>query len=202
MQIRATDGLVNFYLPGYVKQGIGSSFGACDGHSVRAKFSDSNDQTIDAFRNREAGSDYCVGRAGSRRCQLDARANACRAIGILRGGAAVPDLIDALRTKDNRVMYEALMAMQKIRDPTAGPQIAYLLRDLDDSVQSAAIETCGLLRTKEALPALRDIVNNPRKTRSERAALAAMALMPEAQDRALLQRVLNSKDDKLRASAG
>src|SRR5579871_5800374 len=25
MQIRATDGLVNYYLPGYVKQGLGSS---------------------------------------------------------------------------------------------------------------------------------------------------------------------------------
>ena len=42
------------------------------------------------------------------------RANACRAVGILRGQAAVPDLIESLRTKDNRVMFEALLAMQKI----------------------------------------------------------------------------------------
>src|SRR5271157_1598295 len=39
VQIRATDGLVNFYLPGYVRQGIGSSLVRA-GASVRAKFSD------------------------------------------------------------------------------------------------------------------------------------------------------------------
>src|SRR6201999_1265168 len=48
VQIRATDGLVNYYLPGYVKQGLGSSLVRA-GASIRAKFSDTNDQTIDAF---------------------------------------------------------------------------------------------------------------------------------------------------------
>jgi HEAT repeat protein len=113
----------------------------------------------------------------------------------------VPDLIDALRTKDNRVMYEALVAVQKVGDPAAGPKIVYLLRDLDDRVQSAAIEDVGLLRTAEARPALRDIVNHPRNNKAERSALAALAFMPEAQDRALFQRYLTSNDDKLRASA-
>jgi hypothetical protein len=132
---------------------------------------------------------------------FDSRANACRAVGILRGQTAVPDLIDALKTKDNRIMYEALVALQKIRDPEAGPRVAYLVRDLDDKVQSAAIETVGLLRAREALPALRDIVNSPRNAKSERAALNAIALMPTPADRSLFQRYLGSKDDKLRASA-
>ena len=78
---------------------------------------------------------------------MDSRANACRAIGILRGDAALPDLVEALRTKDNNVMYEALAAMQKIRDPPPGPKITYLLRDLDDRVQTTAIETAGILRS-------------------------------------------------------
>jgi HEAT repeat protein len=98
-------------------------------------------------------------------------------------------------------MYESLVALQKIRDRSAGPRVAYLVRDLDDKVQAAAIETVGLLRAKEALPALRDIVNNPRNSKAERAALNAIALMPEPQDRALLSRYLSSKDDKLRAPA-
>ena len=200
VQIRATDGLVNYYLPGYVKQGLGSSLVRASA-SIRAKFSDANDQVIDGFVIVRPEVIAALGQLARGGASLDARANACRAIGILRGAADVPDLIEALRTKDNRVMYESLIAMQKIRDPQAGPGVTYLLRDLDDRVQSAAIETVGLLRTKEALPALRDIVRSPRNNRAQRAALAALALMPDPQDRTLLQGFLGSKDDKLRAAA-
>jgi HEAT repeat protein len=200
VQIRATDALVNFYLPGYVRQGIGSSLVRA-GDSVRAHFSDYNDQTIDGFvivRPEVIAALGALARGGA---SYDVRANACRAVGILRGREAVPDLIDALRTKDNRIMFEALVAMQKIRDPEAGPRVAYLVRDLDDKVQSAAIETVGVLRAKDALPALRDIAKKPRNAKAERSALAAIALMPEPQDRALLTAYLGSKDDKLRGSA-
>src|ERR1700722_10712994 len=48
VQIRATDGLVNYYLPGYVRQGLGSSIVRASA-SVRAKFSDTNDQAFEAF---------------------------------------------------------------------------------------------------------------------------------------------------------
>ena len=37
---------------------------------------------------------------------LEARANAARALGILRGRAAIPDLVEALHSKDDQVMYE------------------------------------------------------------------------------------------------
>ena len=199
VQIRATDGLVNYYLPGYVRQGLGSSIVRASA-SVRARFSDTNDQTIDAFVIVRPDVIAALGQLARTGASLDSRANACRALGILRGQAAVPDLLEALRTKDNRTMYEALIAMQKIRDPQAGPRVAYLVRDLDDKVQSAAIETVGLLRAKEALPALRDIVKSPRNNKAERAALNAIALMPDPQDRPLLQSYLTSKDDKLRAA--
>jgi HEAT repeat protein len=199
VQIRATDGLVNYYLPGYVKQGLGSSIVRASA-SVRAKFSDTNDQTIDAFVIVRPEVIAALGQLARSGTSLDSRANACRALGILRGQAAVTDLLEALRTKDNRTMYEALIALQKIRDPQAGPRVSYLVRDLDDKVQSAAIETVGLLRAKEALPALRDIVKSPRNNKAERAALNAIALMPDPQDRPLLQSYLTSKDDKLRAA--
>ncbi|MDE3198843.1 MAG: HEAT repeat domain-containing protein [Acidobacteriota bacterium] len=200
VQIRATDGLVNFYLPGYVKQGLGSSIVRASA-SVKAKFSDTNDQTIDAFVVVRPDVIAALGQLARGGVNMDVRANACRALGILRGQGAVSDLIEALRSKDNRVMYESLIALQKIRDPEAGPRVAYLVRDLDDKVQSAAIETVGVLRAKDALPALRDIVKNPRNGKAERSALSAIALMPEPKDRALLRGYLNSKDDKLRAAA-
>jgi len=200
MQFRAADGLVNYYLPGYVRQGIGSTVVRVGG-AIKAKFSDANDQIVDAFvlvRPEVITALGQLARAGS---SMDSRANACRAIGILRGRAALTDLIEALRTKDNGVMYESLAAMQKIGDPSAGPRITYLLRDLDDRVQTTAIETAGTLRSTDALPTLRGIVANPRNNKAQRAALAAIAMMPQMQDRDLFLSQLGSRDEKLRAAA-
>ncbi|HWF10890.1 MAG TPA: HEAT repeat domain-containing protein, partial [Bryobacteraceae bacterium] len=200
MQIRATDGLVNYYLPGYVKQGLGSSVVRA-GASIKAKFNDSNDQIIDAFVIVRPEVITALGQLARGGSSMDSRANACRAIGILRGDAALPDLIDALRTKDNNVMYESLAAMEKIRDPAAGPRITYLLRDLNDRVQSTAIETAGILRSTDALPTLRSIVASPRNTKAERAAMYSIAMMPQSQDRDLFLRQLGAKDEKLRAAS-
>ncbi len=200
MQIRATDGLVNYYLPGYVKTGPGSTLVRA-GTAVRAKLSDSNDQTVDAYVAVRPDVITALGLLARGGASYDARANACRAVGILRGRVALPDLLEALRTKDNAILYEALIAMQKIGDPSAGPRITYLLRDLDDKVQNAAIETAGLLRSTDALPALRGVIANPRNTKMERAALLALAAMPAAIDRDLLLRELAAKDDRLRAAA-
>jgi HEAT repeat protein len=200
VQFRATDGLVNYYLPGYVKQGLGSSVVKVGG-AIRAKFSDANDQIVDPFVIVRQDVIVALGQLARTGTSLDARANACRAIGILRGDAALPDLVEALRSKDSTVMYESLAAMQKIRDPQAGPKITYLLRDLDDRVQTTAIETAGVLRSTDALPVLRGIVAMPRNNKAERAALSAIAMMPEAKDRDLLLRELAAKDEKLRAAA-
>ena len=48
MQIRATDGLVNVYLPGYLKTGLSGSLKRA-GTSIKAKFTDTNDQMIDPY---------------------------------------------------------------------------------------------------------------------------------------------------------
>src|SRR5215469_3198070 len=115
MQIRATDGLVNYYLPGYVKQGLGSSLVRA-GASIKAKFSDANDQVIDPFVQVRPEVVAALGQLARGGASYDSRANACRALGILRGRAALPDLVDARRSKDNNIMYESLAAMQKIGD--------------------------------------------------------------------------------------
>jgi HEAT repeat protein len=200
VQMHATDGLVNYYMPGYVKQGVGSSLVRA-GAQLKARFSDTNDQVIDAFVIVRPDVITALGQLARGGVSMDSRANACRAVGILRGKAAVPDLVEALRTKDNRVMYESLVAMQKIGDPEAGPRVVYLLRDLDDKVQSAAVETVGVLRTKEALPSLRNVISKPRNRNAERSALSALALMPDAGDQALLQSYTTAKDERMRASA-
>ena len=74
------------------------------GAAVRARFSDTNDQVIDAFVLVRPDVIAALGQLARGGSSMDSRANACRAVGILRGQAAIPDLLEALRTKDNRVM--------------------------------------------------------------------------------------------------
>ena len=200
VQMRATDGLVNYYLPGYVKQGIGSTVVRA-GSAIRAKFGEVNEQTIDAWVMVRPEVVAALGQLARGGSSMDSRANACRALGILRGRAAAPDVVEALRSKDNNVMLEGLVALRKIGDPQYGPRVTYLLRDLDDKVQGAAIETAGILRSEEALPTLRTMVTNPRNNKSQRAALAAIAMMPAKEDRGLFSGLLSAKDDKQRALA-
>src|SRR5262249_45025269 len=150
-QIRATDGLVNFYLPGYVKTGIAASISRVS-TSIKGRFTDTNDQVIDSYITVRPDVITALGRLARGGGSMDARANAARAIGILRGRAAIPDLLEAIRSKDTTIIYESLIAMQKIRDESAATHIGFLLRDLNPKVQIAALETVGLLLNKEALP--------------------------------------------------
>ena len=101
----------------------------------------------------------------------------------------MPDLIFALRTKDTDVLYESLIALQKIRDESAGPQIVFLLRDLNSKVQIAAIETTGLLRNREAVPELIDVLKHAKDAKVRRAALASLAMLPDEKSRAHLPAV-------------
>ena len=200
IQIRATDGLVNFYLPGYLKTGFGSSLRRV-GTSIKGHFTDTDDQVIDPYITPRADVIAALGALARNGASMDARANAARAIGILRGKAAIPDLVQAMHSKDTATIYESLVAIQKIRDPEAASSIAFLLRDLDPKVQVAAIETTGLLLNKSALPDLVDVLNHTRDSKVRRAALTAIAMLPAESSREIYARYLGDKDDKMRAAA-
>src|SRR5580698_7013049 len=164
IQIHATDGLVNFYLPGYLKTGFGASFRRA-GTSIKGHFTDTNDQVIDPYITPRPDVIAALGALARNGSTVESRSNAARAIGILRGKAAVPDLIQALHSKDTQVIYEALVALQKIRDPEAASSIAFLMRDLDPKVQIAALETTGLLQNQSAVPDLVGVLNNAHDTK-------------------------------------
>jgi len=200
VQIQATDGLVNFYLPGYVQTGFAASVKRVGG-SIKGKFTDTNDQVIDPFLTARPDVVAAIGELVRGGAALEVRANAARAAGILRGKAAVPDLLAALRTKDTAVLYESLVALQKIRDESAGPKMSFLLRDLDPKVQIAAIETTGLLRNREAVPDLIDVLNRAKDAKVRRAALGSMAMIPDEKTRPLFTQYLRDKDDRMRAAA-
>ena len=200
VQIRATDGLVNFYLPGYVRTGIGASLRRV-GTSIKGRFTDTNDQVIDPFVTVRPEVIAALGRLARGGGSMDSRANAARALGILRGRGAVNDLVEALHSKNTDVIYESLVALQKIGDESAGPHLVFLLHDLDSKVQIAAIETSGLLRNRAAVPELSDVLNHARDAKVKRAVLTAIAMLPVETSRPLYAQYLHDKDDKLRGAA-
>jgi HEAT repeat protein len=200
VQIRATDGLVNFYLPGYVRTGIGASLRRV-GTGIKGRFTDTNDQVIDPYVTVRPEVIDALGKLASGGGNMDARANAARALGILRGGKAVSDLVEALHTKNSEVIYESLVALQKIRDESAGPRVTFLLHDLDQKVQIAAIETTGLLRDMDAVPELADVLKRAHDAKVKRAALTSIAMLPSEKSRGLYAQYLHDKDDRMRAAA-
>jgi len=200
VQIRATDGLVNFYLPGYVQTGLTASLRRVGG-ALKSRWTDTNDQLIESFIQVRAEVVGALGQLAKGGVSMEARANAARAIGIVRGRAAIPDLLEALRSKDDQVIYESLVALQKIRDPGVAPKIGFLLRDLNEKVQVAAIETTGLLQNKEALPMLREVLERTRSAKVRRTTLVAMAMIPDEASRDLFTRHFTDKDDSMRAAA-
>lgn len=200
IQIRATDGLVNFYLPGYLKTGLSGSLQRV-GTGIKGRFTDTNDQVIPPYITVRPEVIAALGVLVRPGANMDSRANAARALGVLRGRAALGDLIDGTHSKDSQLIYESLVAIEKIRDESAGPRIEFLLHDPDTKVQSTAIEAVGLLRDHAALPALTDALNHSRDVRVRRAALESIAMLPEPSSRPLYVQYITDKDEKLRAAA-
>jgi HEAT repeat protein len=200
VQIRTADGLVNYYLPGYVRTGLSASLRRI-GNAFMAKFTDTNDQVIDPYIEVRPEVIAALGRLARSGTGVESRANAARACGVLRGRAALDDLYDALHSRDSQIIYESLIAIRKIGNPSAAPRIAFLLRDLDEKVQVAAIETSGLLRNREALPDLRNVLADPASNKIRRAALSAIAMIADQASRPDFLRYLADKDEGMRGAA-
>lgn len=200
VQVWAADGMVNFYLPGYVKTGFTASFRKAS-KGIKGRFTDTNDQVIPPGIRVREDVIVALGKLARGGVGMPSRANAARALGILRGRAAVPDLLEAIKSKDSAVLYESLIALQKIRDKSAAPGIDHLLRDLDDRVQIAAVETVGLLQYHDALPRLYDVLASARNNKIQRAALTAIAMLPDEKSRVYFNQYIVDKDPLTRAAA-
>ena len=200
IQILAVDGLVNFYSPGYVKTGLSGSLRKV-GTTIKGKFTDTNDLVIDAYVTVRPEVIAAIAKLVKGGVNAESRANAAHAEGILRGRAAVPELVEATHTKDTDVIYESLVALQKIRDESTGPSIAFRIHDLDPKVQIAAIQTTGVLLNKAAVPDLIDALNRARDAKVRREALTAIAMLPLPSSRTLYAVNLHDKDDRMRAAA-
>ena len=201
IQIRATEGLVNFYVPGYVKSGISGSIRRM-GNTIQTKWIDATDTVaVESYVEVRPEVIEALSRLVRNGASLIGRATAARAVGVLRGKAAVPDLLDALRSKDDRLMIESMIALQKIGDPSAGPRVAFLVRDLEERVQITALETVGLLRATEAAPEVREALERARTPKVRQAALSALAMLPDPANRQIFLQNLSDREDGVRAAA-
>jgi HEAT repeat protein len=200
VQIRATDGLVNYYIPGYVAKGLTGPL-TRGVRQVKGFFGARNDQAIDADVAVRPDVLDAIASEVSGGASSDARSNAARAAGILRDRPAVPMLENSLHAKDSQLIVECLIALQKIHDPAAGPSVASAAHDLDDRVQATALETIGVLRCLSCAPNVRSALSNARNVRIRRAALETLAMLGIPGDRQTFQQYAREQDAELRASA-
>ncbi len=201
VQIRATDGLVNVYLPGYVSKAGLTGVPKRGVRQVRAFFSTRNDQIVDADVEIRPDVANALNDLVSGGASINARANAALAAGILRDRAALPALVQGLHGKDDDLIFECLVALQKIRDPSAGPGVSFLAHDLEDRIQTTALETIGVLRSTPSAPDVRSALQSARNARVRRAALEALAMLGLAEDRPISLQYAHDRDVELRASA-
>jgi HEAT repeat protein len=201
IQMRAVDGLVNFYLPGYVTTGGVTRTFTRVSKRIKDVFSNRNDDEIGPSVTVRPEVIAAIARVVSGGASLDARSDAARAAGILRGHAALPELEKALQSQNTGLIFESLVAIQKIGDTSAGPSVEFLANDFDSQVQAIALETLGILHTTEAAPRIRQVVNRPKGDRVHRAALEALAMLALPDDRNTFLQYKNDKDPSLRMSA-
>lgn len=201
VRARATDGIVNVYLPGYVAGNSVSGYFTRGLRQVKSVFSSRNDSVIDDDVKVRDDVAQAITEEINFGDEMTPRANASLAAGVLRLKAAVPALVQALRTKDNDVIFESLIALQKIHDSSAGPGVGFLVRDLDERTQITALQTVGVLRSTEAEPDVRYALDNARNVKVRRAALSALAMLGMPQDRPVFKQYVINGDPELRTAA-
>jgi len=201
IQSQAVDGLVNFYLPGYVTTGGLSHTFTRVGRRIKSALSSRNDQTVDPGVLVRPDVIEAIGGVITGGAGFEARADGARAAGVLRGRAALPALEKALKSKNSDLIFESLVALQKIGDTSAGPSVAFLANDFDERVQTTALETLGVLHVTTAAPQIRQVIGRPRNDKVRRAALGALAMLGLPADKSIFEEYANSKDSDLRIAA-
>ena len=196
----ALDGIVNFYLPGYVDTRFGGLFRSV-GQRFQNLFSDVDTALVDADTKLNPEVVETLRKTVTGAPDMQTRVRAARALGILRAREAVPELLEAAFSNQVDLIAEVLRAFQKIQDASVGPRIIFLLKYPQQSIQQRAAITLGLLRTHEAIPELRNLLENSGDKNVRLAALEALAFMPVAETAAVFQAYLNDKEKQMRASA-
>jgi len=196
----AIDGIVNFYLPGYIDPGFGGFFRSA-GQRFQSLFSDVDTAIVDADAKLSPEVVETLRRTVTGAPDMRTRVRAARALGILRARQAVPSLLEAAFSNQVDLIAEVLRAFQKIQDISVGPRIIFLLKYPQASIQQRAAITLGLLRTHEAIPDLRILLETSQDKNVRIAALDALAFMPVPETAPVFEAFLNDREKQMRTSA-
>ncbi len=200
IQSLAVDGLVDLYVPGYVKFGWLSSVKSF-GKALKDRFREPEPVKVEpSVRVAPEAIDAIVPliSGGS---SMESRANAARAAGILRARPAISDLEKGLQSRDETIAVESIRSIEKIGDLDAGRSLVPLLEDPSKRIRREAAEAVGQLRVREAVEPLNLMVRGDRDKAVQRSALTALAKIPDnGQDKVFLL-YLRDKDDRLRGAA-
>ncbi len=196
----AIDGIINFYLPGYVDTGFGGFFRSVS-RRVENIFSDVDTVVADPDINVDPEVLRTFRQSITGAPDTETRIRVARALGILRVQEAVPDLVEACFSEHTGLILESLRALQKIKDVSAGPRIAFLLMYPQEDVQIQAAMTLGLLGVEEAIGELRVTLESSEDEDVRAAVLEALAFMPNESTALLFMRHLMDREEKLRIPA-
>ncbi len=200
IQIAAINGLVNFYLPGFVQSGVSASL-KHTGTKVISKFAGPEEQLIPSFIVPRPEVIGVLAKQIADAKDMSVRAAAARAAGVLRGRGAVEALTAALRSKDDALLFESVTALEKIRDPRSAPSLVILFRDPKEKIQVAALEAAGLLMNHSLIPDLEKTLLLPQSPKAKRAAIGALGQLKSESSRPIFEKHLEDKDDGIRAAA-
>ncbi|PYV02768.1 MAG: hypothetical protein DMG10_13575 [Acidobacteria bacterium] len=137
------------------------------------------------------------------------RVKAARALGILKGKEAIPQILQGLREdRSNTVRFEIIRSLRKIGDPSVGRELMNYLTYNDSKIRNEAVFTLGRFRYKEAAPELNRLYEREsRLSRKEmdktfRARLLeALAFIAEPSSKELFVKEKQNPDDDIRLHA-
>ncbi len=129
------------------------------------------------------------------------RIDAAKALGILRGHAAIPKMIEAMKTGDANLRIAILRSLYKIKDTGVDDQILTYLNDSNKYVRNETILTLGLFRSRKALPELQRIYDQNPDTKLRIKAFQAISLIGDPSSLDLFKRNLRDPDKEYRQAA-
>jgi HEAT repeat protein len=200
IQSMAVDGIVNFYMPGYVKFGWLNSVKSFGGN-VKKRFTTTEPLILQPSIQAAPADIAAISPLITGGSSMDSRANAARAAGILRGSAALPQLKEALHSENDTVVIEALRSLEKIGDMSVGPEVVPSLASPNADVRAAAAHAAGQLRAKEAVRDLSRLAKGDKDKEVRRESLVALAKIPENGEERTFLLFLRDKDEQMRAAA-
>jgi HEAT repeat protein len=200
IRYQAIDGIINHYLPGYVDTGFGGLFRSVS-KRVSSLFSDVDSTAVDADTRLDQIVVESLRRAIIGAPDINTRIRAARAAGILRAAALASDMTETVFGGQVELTAEVLRALRKIPTFSEGVRLIFLLSYPQVSIQREASITLGVFRVQEAIPELRRLYENTDDKDVRKAALEALAFMPNADTAPVFESALLDREGNIRASA-